>query len=560
MNVKFDKIYIFDVNAKEAYAQSFKEGINLITSSDLDGTDRGKSVLLRSLYHALGADSYFDTKWNEKSKRYILFFEVNDTMYSIYRSSNLFKIFDSNNKLLFKTIHRSKLAKYLGEIFDFVIYLPDRKTNQLVIAPPAYSYLLNYLDQDRYDGTKFNSFESLGQFSNFKTNVIYSHLGIYNKNYFELVKNKEELEIAIKAKKDEIDDLKKMKNRTMRILNGFSCPETTEALENELRIETKKYSELIDNMNNVRNKLIELRNQLEEQKIALAQMSKFEKKQETEIKTIMNSKICPECHSVLNDTFVLRSKKYNQVENIISIKDIINVENTRIREDILKYEKEYSDLANNLEEHNKKIHNNQKEIDDYSKFKGLNRIIDEINSDLVSNDEYIDLTTERLKPIKKDLKKVNETVKYIDEVYFQQIDKLKVKFNLNELDSETYRKLIKNFCASGSNKPLSTVIWYLTLNNLKQTFYSDGTTFPMVFDSPNNAETDQKKKHALLQYILDSAGQFNQIIISAIGFKEQDYTIGSDINIQLLTNKKYSLLNKEAFEEYYEILRYMNDA
>ena len=211
MNVKFDKIYIFDVNAKEAYAQSFKEGINLITSSDLDGTDRGKSVLLRSLYHALGADSYFDTKWNEKSKRYILFFEVNDTMYSIYRSSNLFKIFDSNNKLLFKTIHRSKLAKYLGEIFDFVIYLPDRKTNQLVIAPPAYSYLLNYLDQDRYDGTKFNSFESLGQFSNFKTNVIYSHLGIYNKNYFELVKNKEELEIAIKAKKDEIDDLKKMK-------------------------------------------------------------------------------------------------------------------------------------------------------------------------------------------------------------------------------------------------------------------------------------------------------------------------------------------------------------
>lgn len=100
----------------------------------------------------------------------------------------------------------------------------------------------------------------------------------------------------------------------------------------------------------------------------------------------------------------------------------------------------------------------------------------------------------------------------------------------------------------------------MTLNNLKQTFYSDGTTFPMVFDSPNNAETDQKKKHALLQYILDSAGQFNQIIISAIGFKEQDYTIGSDINIQLLTNKKYSLLNKEAFEEYYEILRYMNDA
>ena len=56
MNVKFNKIYIFDVKTEEAYTVSFKKGINLITSSDIDGTDRGKSVLLRSLYHSLGAD------------------------------------------------------------------------------------------------------------------------------------------------------------------------------------------------------------------------------------------------------------------------------------------------------------------------------------------------------------------------------------------------------------------------------------------------------------------------------------------------------------------------
>ena len=60
MNVIFDKIYIFDVVKKEAYSTDFKKGVNIITSSDIDGTDRGKSVLLRSLYHALGADSHFD--------------------------------------------------------------------------------------------------------------------------------------------------------------------------------------------------------------------------------------------------------------------------------------------------------------------------------------------------------------------------------------------------------------------------------------------------------------------------------------------------------------------
>lgn len=153
MNVKFNKIYIFDVKTEEAYTVSFKKGINLITSSDIDGTDRGKSVLLRSLYHSLGADSYFDKKWNENDKIYILNFEVQDIQYSIYRSKKLFKIFDSNEELIFTTIHRGELAKFLGELFKFVIYLPNKKTQQLTIAPPAYSFLLNYLDQDQYNGT-----------------------------------------------------------------------------------------------------------------------------------------------------------------------------------------------------------------------------------------------------------------------------------------------------------------------------------------------------------------------------------------------------------------------
>lgn len=52
--VKFDEIYIFDVKTEEAYTTQFKDGVNIVTSSEIDGTDRGKSVLLKSLYHSLG--------------------------------------------------------------------------------------------------------------------------------------------------------------------------------------------------------------------------------------------------------------------------------------------------------------------------------------------------------------------------------------------------------------------------------------------------------------------------------------------------------------------------
>ena len=158
------------------------------------------------------------------------------------------------------------------------------------------------------------------------------------------------------------------------------------------------------------------------------------------------------------------------------------------------------------------------------------------------------------------MKSVKDKIKSFNENYYYLIDKLKIRFNLNELEADNYEQLSKNFCASGSNKPLSTVIWYLTLNDLKQKFNPEGITFPMVFDSPNNAETDQEKKRALVEYIMESSDKFSQLIVSAIGFSKKDYSINSNINIKVLENEKYSLLNSEMYVQNYELLQCMNDA
>lgn len=53
MKMLFKDLYIFSPSEKSARKISFKEGINIITSSKTDGTNRGKSVIMRSLYHAL---------------------------------------------------------------------------------------------------------------------------------------------------------------------------------------------------------------------------------------------------------------------------------------------------------------------------------------------------------------------------------------------------------------------------------------------------------------------------------------------------------------------------
>ncbi|WP_126940087.1 cytoplasmic protein [Veillonella sp. VA142] len=559
-NIIFKRIYIFDNETKEAYSAEFKIGINIITSSDIDGTDRGKSVLLRSLYHALGADSYYDSKWSEKNKVYILFFSVEDIEYSIYRSQKLFKIFNSTRELIFKTTSRKELALFWGKLFKFSIWLPNKVTNQLEIAPPAYSFLLNFLDQDKYEGTNFNSFKYLAQFSNFKKNVILSHLDIYNREYFEIVKAKEKLESEVRKKEQNTVELISMRRRVSSILDGVSYPETKEALENDLNIEVKKYSVIINKMNEIRNKLIDLRNQLVEQNTTLEQLSKFRTKEENEIKNILISQTCPECNSFLESTFALRSRRYNYIENIISLKDILNIEKARIENEISQNEELYSKLIIDLNEYEKLIGKHNKEIYDYVKFSGLNKLIDEINRDLTNDDVCINALNLEITKLKEKIKSINSKLKNVNSSYYTFIDKMKVKFSLNELDPKSYEKIDRTFCASGSNKPISTVIWYLILNELKQKFNVNRTVFPMVFDSPNNAETDKVKKQALVEYILNSSEQFSQLIISAIGFLPEEYNIPSEVSVIYLNNEKYRLLNKTVYINNYDLLEYMNDA
>lgn len=70
---------------------------------------------------------------------------------------------------------------------------------------------------------------------------------------------------------------------------------------------------------------------------------------------------------------------------------------------------------------------------------------------------------------------------------------IRTRFGLNEINPDSFKSITINFMASGSNKPIATVMWYLTLLKLRNCFNNDALSLPIVFDSPNNAETDDTK-------------------------------------------------------------------
>ena len=202
----FKKLYIFSSSEKKAKVISFSPATNIITSSSLDGTKRGKSLITKCLYHTMGADCYFEPIWEDNNKTYILSFDIDNKSYFMYRCCSLFKLFDAEKNVLFKTVNRNELGEKLKPFFNFAVQLPKRDEKKLEITPPAYDYILNYLDQDKIMGTQFASFDNLAQYPDFKESVLYYHFGAFDEEYYELEHQLEQTEDEIKqtSKKQEL--------------------------------------------------------------------------------------------------------------------------------------------------------------------------------------------------------------------------------------------------------------------------------------------------------------------------------------------------------------------
>ncbi|WP_127447500.1 hypothetical protein [Veillonella sp. 3310] len=560
MNLIFNKIYIFDILTKHAFVTDFEEGLNIITSSNIDGTDRGKSVLLRSLYHTLGADAHFDKKWKNKNKVYILEVSLDHKKYLIYRHKTVFKVFDETIQILFQTSSRVELSEFLSEIWDFAIFLPNRETDQLEIAPPAYTYVMNFIDQDYYDGTNFNSFKGLKQYKNFKSDVIYAQLGVYDKNFFNSLKSKQNLLERIKDSEKAYNNVNQMKDKISILLGNLVVPENLQELEREISISTNEYNSILNSMNELRYKLTNLRNEKYELEIALSQIKKFKKNKEKEIDSILETDKCPECHSVLKDTTVLRSLRYNAIEDSSYIQDNIYEDIKKVSKAISQVESYYKESSEKLELYKKNIGIDQKEFKNFSSYMGLNELYNSLNLELFNETLLQDKIKEEVEIIEENLKKVTDIKADINRKYYEMIDRQILKFGLNELEENEYKSINRVFCASGSNKPISTVIWYFVLNDIKILFNKNSLRLPMILDSPKNAEMDYDKEQTLIKYILNKSLNYTQFIFSSIGFESRKFEFERKIKIIELKNDKYQLLNPESFTKYENILDYVLNA
>lgn len=548
-----ENLFIFDTSEKKAKSISFSEKRNIVTSSKDDGNKKGKSVLLKSIYHTLGADCSFDDKWDNSTKIFILKFKIKNKKYYIFRHEKLFKIFDNDFNLLRKTSNRTEVSLFLSELYNFKIELPNRVTEKLEITPPAYSYLLTYLDQDKMDGTNFNSFENLGQYKDYKENVLYGHFGIFNNDYYELMKK---ITFLLEEKKkyiEEQDVLDKMLSRIDASIGGTSYNKNIESLQREVDKTKKEYSIIIKSMNSSRKKLIDLKNVKYDTEISLEELQQAIKSKNSELNNFKNH-ICPTCNSQIFDSLDYKYKKYNTIEDYLILSSVLETEITKLENSIQKEEEQYKEIVKKLNKYNEKLNLDSKDIDDVIKHKGLIDVQEEVLKDYSIVANKINEIDNLLKNEEKCKKKYSDLKGQVNKYYKDLMLADKNKFNLKEIDEERFETIKNTFKAGGSNKPISTIIWYFNLNKIKNEFNPEAIKFPLVLDSPNNVELDRTNKNQLFKYLFESVDENTQLIVSTLGFDKSILNNPEEYKIIQLDNEKYELLNEYDYKKYYEIL------
>lgn len=553
-NLIIKELYIFSTENKTAKMIKFKNGKNIVTSSQIDGNNKGKSVILKSIFHTLGADCKFDPKWNEKEKTYVMKTEINNEKIFFYRHDRLFKIIRENDEKIFETINRMKLAEYLEKIFGFGVKLPNKEDNKLEIVPPAYNYLLNYIDQDGMNCTNFSSFSNLTQYSNYKENVLYYYTGVFNEEYYKLIKKIEKLTSDKENKNKEksiLDGIFEKINETIGIENYNA---DFESLQIEIEKYKNEYSNIVNQLSNLKNKMINLRNDKESIVIQIKELDEKLKLKDRQIRKSSKEHICPLCNSEIEDNMEIALKKYTEKDDLYILNTELNIECIKIDTELQRKEEQYKELLRNLNEYEIKMKLNSKEANDILKVKGLIGIKDNVLKDIQKNNCEIDKITKMLKELADSKKQFDEQKKKINNKYYELMYIDKEKLNLKEITDKKIENILSVYAVSGSNRPIATIIWYMNLIKLKRIFNKDAINFPLVIDSPQNGELDDINKCAVLNYIFDNVSEEQQLIVSVLGYNCEKNEMKAD-NIIYLDNEKYELLNSEDYQKFNEVLQ-----
>lgn len=542
----FKSVLIADIKDRTAHFQTFEKGFNVITSQE---NHVGKSSMLKSLYYAMGAEVDYDNVWDKNTKVYIVEVCINDKNYTIARCQKHFAIFeDGKLPLITKSVSHDLVKKY-EELFSFAVYLPNKKSKKIEMAPPAFTFLPYYIDQDKGWSGLYDSFSNIDQYNkNDRIKSLYYHLNIYNRSTIELMAKRDALREKIEELKEKEERIRITIEALAKETQNLLPAEDLDELERNLQIPKENISALVSKLGELRNKIQSLETVMSQHRHQLEIIREYKKiKANAEIEKEQTMHMCPKCgymfdeeiYEIVRSNYNVHNEEYmcQQIQLII---DSISVE-------LGTYKEKYVELMEELDAQEKAFDETQDSYEVYIRQRGLKDSLNHFSLQLGDNVYEQRQCENQIKEIDKELRKLPNK-KEVEEKYVEE-----VRLNIIKLDAwnaayDGNIKLLKPIKAQGTLENKIILAQFAGLFQTMEYFKSNAIRLPFVVDSPRAKEASHTSSKEILKLIFEME-MLPQVILATMDYSDFEDDMKRRAKVTVLTEKK-KLLNQDTYKTY----------
>ena len=511
------QLTILSIPEKSAKTVTFHPQRNVITGEN----DVGKSSIIKSIYHTLGADVRFDDVWEKADAVSLLTFSYSNKDYIILRSRDHFGLFDIQGSLLqsFESIIKG-LSPYFAKLFDNRLQLKQSQTNQRIPISPAIQFLPFYIDQDKGWAKPWDSFEGLGVFGGFKRDLINFVTGIRPNEYFVLSERIDKLSAKLTELRNESEVLVSAKRTVEKHI-----PKA--AFDIDIKIFKKEVDRLLVKLEVLKNKENEYRKSLVKQKnkevfldneIALVSKSvrEINKDYEHSLGELDGEIICPTCNAAYENSMVSRFGLLEDIDTCRSLLSDYLEEKKKITKEVTKLENQLNlqvakvrEITNLLNEKKGKVR--LKDLIQNESSKQVKEIFNRSQSNYSAQigeieEEKSDLETARSKLNNKERKES------IVSRFNTLIDLFLMKLNVHTLNSDGFSDIPLSVRSQGSDTPRALLAYYYAILFTSKEFTSL-PLFPLVIDSPNQQDQDAINRNKIIKALLHPCSKNKSMLL-----------------------------------------------
>lgn len=553
----FRELWILSKAEKAGINLSLGPNVNLLIGEN----DVGKSTLIKSLYHCLGADTpqINNTVWKKANPIYCVKFEVADKVYHVVRDEKYFGVFDADKRLISRHVNvggADGIAKFINKLLGFDIELERQANGKLGIAGPAFYFLPFYVDQDEGWSTSWSSFVGLQQFSSYRKLMLDYHLGVRPQNYYDAKKREIELQEQLNSIQSERlsmqaarNSVEKRKVRTQVDLDPAAFRAEMEAVVDQYNGIYAQQQGVLSRLKDIRNQRNAVDTELDVLRKAISELeSDYRYSESPETPDVVG---CPTCGTEFCNSFVERFGILDDIDHCHALVDQWLKKRSDITVQLQQVEDEYKQVSSQLQEVEATLARKKENVtlSELIASEGMKEMISTLNTDIqemLNREEGLNnQLTENAEGLKVDSARKKEIVTWYKARMKEYLNALNVGV-LSEDDYKSLDKQIKNN-ALGSDLPRALLAQYFAfLSTMNQ--FNSFVLCPMLIDSPFQQEQDPTNRKAILDFIVSKKLPDQQMILATVSVEEfaDNAELGNATRHEL--DNKLSVLRKDSYQ------------